>query len=55
MRVFLTVAAGAALAAVAASAHAQAAPKYSAHDMQCFIAASELADTASDDRRRTPG
>jgi hypothetical protein len=55
MRVFLTVAAGAALAAVAASAHAQAAPKYSVHDMQCFIAASELADTADNADSKNTG
>jgi hypothetical protein len=56
MRVFLTVVAGgAALAALAAPAHAQTAPKYSAHDMQCFIAASELADTAEQAEAKNTG
>jgi hypothetical protein len=55
MRVFLTVAAGAALAALAASAHAQAAPKYPVHDMQCFIAASVLADNADNEDTKNTG
>jgi hypothetical protein len=56
MRAFLTVAATtAALASLAATAHAQPAAKYSEHDMQCFIAASAAADGAEDAETKNSG
>ena len=56
MRAFLTVAAAtAALASLSAAASAQPAAKYSAHDMQCFIAASAVADGAQDADTKNSG
>ena len=49
MRVTLTVAAASAALALSATAvSAQPTPAYSAHDLQCFIATSSLADGSND-------
>jgi hypothetical protein len=56
MRAFLTAAAATAtLASLPAAVHAQAATKYSVHDMQCFIAASAIADGAEDADTKNSG